>query len=229
LTDIKLLHLTPQNDATLVIAVHFADTNACNEDKFQMHKSHQKKAKSTIKGAGRVNNIKDVIKVCTNFCAIQRAIFNTNDGYLFLHNFAVKIILCICSHHFQLLYLKNKPKLVHLHYVFMQEIHHLFVQIATFSSISKNTNSTKNGGTGKDFDMKNFAFTFQFASSFLNKVNEYIHKDTVPVDVLSFAQGILVATNINQMPKETSPPATAPAKGNNTKGKPSKEEAEEEE
>ena len=57
LTDIKLLHLTPQNDATLVIAVHFADTNACNEDKFQMHKSHQKNRIAAPIGVHGVRNL----------------------------------------------------------------------------------------------------------------------------------------------------------------------------
>jgi hypothetical protein len=92
-----------------------------------MHKSHQKNAKSMIKGIGRVNDIKDVVKVCANFSAIRRVIFNIDDRYLFLYNFAVKIILCICSPHYQFWYSNNKPKLTHLHYVFMQKIHHIFV------------------------------------------------------------------------------------------------------
>jgi hypothetical protein len=46
--------------------------------------------------------------------------------------------LCIRRPHFQLWYSKNKPKLAHLHYVFMQKNHHVFIQFAKFSSNSKN-------------------------------------------------------------------------------------------
>ncbi len=63
-TDINLFHLSPQNNAALVIAACFADTNTHNKDKFQLHESHQQKAKTSIKGIGRVNDIKDFVKVC---------------------------------------------------------------------------------------------------------------------------------------------------------------------
>ncbi len=33
-SDINLLHLAPQNNATLVISARFTDTKACNKDKF---------------------------------------------------------------------------------------------------------------------------------------------------------------------------------------------------
>jgi hypothetical protein len=110
-------------------------------------------------------------------------------GYPLLHNFAIKIVLCIHNPSFQRWYLKHFNQLAHLHFIFMQKRHHVFVLLAQFSSNSKNTNSIKSGKS--TFDNKNLKVAMKYASSFLIKMEEYIAEDSVPTDVLSFARGII--------------------------------------
>jgi hypothetical protein len=75
-----------------------------------------------------------VVKVCANFCAIQCSIIDVQGGgFPFLHKFGVKVILCIRNPAFQHWYAKNASKLSHLHFIFMQKLHHIFTQLAKYS------------------------------------------------------------------------------------------------
>jgi len=125
-----------------------------------------------------------------NLCGIIRSIVDVQKGgYPLLHEFAIKIVLCIRNPSFQRWYLKNSNQLAHLHFIFMQKLHHLFVLLAQFSSNSKNTNSVKLGMSS--FDNKNLTVGIKYASSFLTKMEEYVAEDSVPTDVPSFARGII--------------------------------------
>ena len=189
-TEINIFHFGPQSDASLVNAARIRDANARNEIDFKIHESQRTKMNSTIEGIGRVNNIEDVVKVCANMCGIIRSIIDMQKGgYPLLHEFAIKIVLCIRNPSFQRWYLKNSDKLTHLHFIFMQKLHHVFVLLAQFSSNSKNTNSIKLGKS--TFDNKNLNGAIKYASSFLIKMEEYVDEDSVPTDVPSFARGII--------------------------------------
>jgi len=188
-TEINVFHFGPQSDASLVNAARICDANARNEIEFKIHESQRTKMNSTIEGIGRVNNIEDVVKVCANMCGIIRSIIDMqNGGYPLLHEFAIKIVLCIRNPSFQHWYLKNSNQLTHLHFIFMQKLH-VFVLLAQFSSNSKNTNSIKLGKS--TFDNKNLNGAIKYASSFLIKMEEYVAEDSVPTDVPSFARGII--------------------------------------
>jgi hypothetical protein len=153
-TEINIFHFGPQSDASLVNAARIRDANARNEIEFKIHESQRTKMNSTIEGIGRVNNIEDVVKVCANMCGIIRSIIDMQKGgHPLLHEFAIKIVLCIRNPSFQRWYLKNSDKLTHLHFFFMQKLHHVFVLLAQFSSNSKNTNTIKLGKS--TFDNKN--------------------------------------------------------------------------
>ncbi len=118
-TDINVFHFAPQNNNAPISAACLCDANAWNESKFKIHESQHSKAKSTIKGIGHVNDIEDVVKLCANLCAIQCAIVDVQGvGFPFLHEFSVKIILCIHNLAFQCWYSKNNSKLLHLQYIF---------------------------------------------------------------------------------------------------------------
>ena len=96
---------------------------------------------STIEGIRQVNKIEDVFKVCANMCSIIWSIIDMQKGgYPLLHEFAIKIVLCIRNPSFQHWYIQNSDQLTHLHFIFMQKLHHVFVLLAQFSSNSKNTN-----------------------------------------------------------------------------------------
>ncbi len=69
-TEINIFHFAPQSDASLVNAARIRDANARNEVEFKIHESQRTKTNSTIDGIGRVNNIEDVVKVCSNLCGI---------------------------------------------------------------------------------------------------------------------------------------------------------------
>jgi hypothetical protein len=71
----------------------------------------------------------------------------------------------------------------------MQKLHHLFTQLAKFSSNSKNTNLVKHDKS--TFDIKILSTAIKYASSLLVKMEEYITEDSVPTNVPSFAQGII--------------------------------------
>jgi hypothetical protein len=173
-----------------VNAACIRDTNARNEVEFKIHESQRTKTNSTIDRIRRVNNIEDVVKVCTNLCGIIRSIIDVQKGgFPLLHEFAIKIVLCIRSPSFQRWYLKNSNQLAHLNFIFMQKLHHVFVLLAQFSSNSKNTNSIKLGNS--TFDNKNLNAAIKYASSFLIKMEEYVTEDSVPTDVPSFTRGII--------------------------------------
>jgi hypothetical protein len=110
-------------------------------------------------------------------------------GFPFLHEFGVKVILCIHNPAFQRWYAKNASKLSHLHFIFMQKLHHFFSQLAKLSSNSKNTNLVKHGKS--TFDIKIPSAAIKYASSFLVKMGEYVAEDSVPTNVPFFAQGII--------------------------------------
>jgi hypothetical protein len=173
-----------------VNAARIRDANARNKIDFKIHESQRTKMNSTIEGIGRVNNIEDVVKVCANMCGIIRSIIDMQKGgFPLLHEFAIKIVLCIRNPSFQHWYLKNSDKLTHLHFIFMQKLHHVFVLLAQFSSNSKNTNSIKLGKS--TFDNKNLNGAIKYASSFLIKMEEYVDEDSFPTDIPSFARGII--------------------------------------
>ena len=96
-TEINIFHFGPQSDASLVNAARIRNaTNARNEIEFKIHESQRTKMNSTIEGIGHVNNIEDVVKVCANMCGIIRSIIDMQKGgYPLLHEFAIKIVLCI--------------------------------------------------------------------------------------------------------------------------------------
>jgi hypothetical protein len=191
-TDINTFYFAPQNDNTLINAARLRNANAPNETKFKIQESQHSKANSTIEGIGGVNDIEDVVKVCTNFCAIQHSIIDVQGGrFPFLHKFGVKVILCIHNPAFQRWYAKNASKLSHLHFIFMQKLHHVFTQLAKFSSNSKNTNLVKHGKP--TFDIKILSSVIKYASLFLLKMEEYVVEDSVPTNVPSFAQCIIVS------------------------------------
>jgi hypothetical protein len=190
--DIKIFHFAPQNNNALINAAHLCNANACNETKFKIHESQHSKANSTIEGIRCVNDIEDVVEVCTNFCSIQRSIIDVQGGgFPFLHKFSVKVILCIHNLAFQRWYAKNASKLSHLHFIVMQKHHHIFPQLTKFSSNSKNTNLVKNGKS--TFNIKILSSAIKYTSSFLSKMEEYIVEDSVTTNVPSFAQGIIVS------------------------------------
>jgi len=102
-TEINIFHFGPQSDASLVNAARIRDANARNEIEFKIHKSQRTKMNSTIEGIGRVNNIKDVVKVCANMCGIIQSIIDMQKGgYPLLYEFAIKIVLCIRNPSFQI-------------------------------------------------------------------------------------------------------------------------------
>ena len=207
-TEINIFHFAPQNDASLVNAACIRDANARNEVEFKIHESQRTKTNSTIDGIGRVNNIEDVVKVCANLCGIIRSIIDVQKGgFPLLHEFAIKIVLCIRSPSFQRWYLKNSNQLAHLHFIFMQKLHHVFVLLAQFSSNSKNSNSIKLGKS--TFDNKNLNVAINYASSFLIKMEEYVTEDSVPTDVPSFARGIIESLK----PAETASAKTLASSG----------------
>ena len=216
-TEINVFHFGPQSDSSLVNAARIRDANARNEIEFKVHESQRIKTNATIEGIGRVNNIEDVVKVCANLCGIIRSIIDVQGGgYPLLHEFAVKIILRIRSPSFQRWFLKNSSQLAHLHFNFMQKLHHVFVLLAQFSSNSKNTNSIKlNKST---FDSKNLNVAIKYASSFLIKMEEYVSEDSVPTDVPSFARGIVESLK----PTETTSAKTLSSSG--TAAKPAEDE-----
>jgi hypothetical protein len=80
LTDINVFHFALQNDNALINATHLHDANAWSKSEFKIHKSQRSKASSTIDGIGHVNDIENLIKVCANLCAIQRAIIDVQGG-----------------------------------------------------------------------------------------------------------------------------------------------------
>jgi len=189
-TEINVFHFGPQSDASLVNAVRICDANARNEIEFKIHESQRTKINSTIEGIGRVNNIEVVVKVCANMCGIIWSIIDMQKGgYRLLHEFSIKIVLCIRNPSFQRWYLKKSKQLTHLHFIFMQKLHHVFVLLAQFSSNSKNTNSIKRGKS--TFDNKNLNDAIKYASSFLIKLEEFIAEDSDSTDVPFFARGII--------------------------------------
>jgi len=179
-TEINIFHFGPQSDASLVNAARIRNaTNARNEIEFKINKSQQTKMNSTIEGIGCINNIEDVVKVCVNMCGIIRSIIDMQKGgYPLLHEFAIKIVLCIRNPYFQRWYLKNSNQLTHLH---------LCKNFIMF--LSKNTNSIKLGKS--TFDNKNLNGAIKYASSFLIKMEEYVAEDSVPTDIPSFAHGFI--------------------------------------
>jgi hypothetical protein len=193
--DINVFHFAPQNNNALINAAHLRDANACNETKIKIHKSQCSKANSTIERIGRVDDIKDVVKVCANSCAIQHSIIDVEGGGV---SFPPRVLCESYSVHPQhglpAWYAKNASKLLHLHFIFMQKLNHVFTQLAKFSSKSKNNNLVKHGKS--TFDIKILSSAIEYASLFLLKMEEYGVEDSVPTNVPSFAQGIIVSMKL---------------------------------
>ncbi len=76
----------------------------------------------------------------------------------------------------------------------MQKNHHVFTQLVKFSSNSKIINLVKHGKT--TFYIKILSSAIKYASLFLSKMEEYIVEDSVPTNVPSFAQSIIMSMKL---------------------------------
>ena len=131
-SNINLFHFAPQNDTNLVTKAIQGDANARNEEDNLVPKYHCTKGKIVIEGIGHIISMSDVVKVCTNFCAIMHAIVDIKQGKPNLYSFMAKMILVVQYLNFYRWCAYNNMSLEHLHFNLTQKLHQVFIKLASF-------------------------------------------------------------------------------------------------
>ncbi len=72
---ITILIFVSQNDSAKLLASRTSEENARNKWALDMSKAHCTKAKTTIKGLGKIESMQCIVRIAANVCGFIRAIF----------------------------------------------------------------------------------------------------------------------------------------------------------
>ncbi len=77
---ITILTFVSQNDSAKLLALRTSKDNACNEWALDMSEAHCTKAKTIIKGLGKIESMQCIIRVAANVCSFICAFSDVKKG-----------------------------------------------------------------------------------------------------------------------------------------------------
>ena len=136
-----------RNDAACLEASRISEETEKNEKIYDFSESHKTKAKATVEGLGRVKGIDCIVKICANICGFIRSFFDVESGQRpLIYDMCVNTIDCITHQEFARWHAANAKLLMHLPFIFLNMMQHVFVQQAKFSCSTINTNKVEING-----------------------------------------------------------------------------------
>jgi hypothetical protein len=172
---ITILSFVPQNDLARVNAHRDAEQVSKNEREFDFVDSHRKAIKTTIEGLDKIQNMECIVKICANVCCVITAIFDIRTGnpIPLLYSTCVKTIEVIKHPDFIKWHAEVCSKVPQLPYIFLNMLHKVFSQLASFLTNSVNNNLIELGDNGSQLKIDLVIKIVKFE-------NNHIMEGTVP-------------------------------------------------
>jgi hypothetical protein len=223
---ITILSFVAQSDLGKVHASREAEQVAKNEREFDFVESHRKALKTTIEGLGKIHSMDCIVKICANVCCVITALFDIRAGkpVPLLYSVCIKTIEVVKHPEFIKWHSEVHDKVPQLPYIFLNMLHKVLSQLASFSTNSVNNNLVEHGDDGSKLTIILIVKIVKFATRFFSNIENHIMEGSVPDSVPNFtprdsnpkllqtATIMSVVSNtepgISKVKPESSPPGT---------------------
>ncbi len=194
---ITVLSFASQNDSTKLRVLRMFEENVQNERALDMTDTHKTKAKTTVEGLGKIENIYCIVKIAANICGFICAFFDIESSTCpVIYELCIQIMDCITQQDFTCWHSANKECLPHLPCLFLNMIQHVFVQQAKFLAANTlNTNKVEHGNNGSILNVKQLKQTVEYISCFFRKMSDHVAEDSNPDSVLRFTPCYVLLSN----------------------------------
>jgi len=147
---ITILSFVTQSDLGKVNASREAEQVAKNEREFDFVESHRKALKTTIEGLGKIHSMDCIVKICANVCCVITALFDirAKNPVPLLYSVCIKMIEVVKHPEFIKWHSEVHDKVLQLPYNFLNMLHKVLSQLASFSTNSVNNNLVEHGDGG---------------------------------------------------------------------------------
>jgi hypothetical protein len=163
------------------------EENIQNKKDLDMSDTHKTKAKTTVEGLGKIENIHCIVRIAANICGFIRAFFDVEKGTLpLIYELCIQIMDCITQQDFTRWYNANKEQMPQLPYYFLNMIQHVFAQQAKFLANTLNTNKVEHGDDGSTLVIRQLEQTVKYISRFLKKMSDHVAEDSTPNSIPRF-------------------------------------------
>jgi hypothetical protein len=237
---ITVLSFVGQSNLGKITAYHNAEQVARNKREFDFVESHRKALKSTIKGLGKISNMDCIVKICTNIYCVVTALFDirAENPVPLLYTICINTIEVIKHPEFIRWHNDVHDKVPQLPYIFLNMLHKVLSQLASFSTNSVNYNLVKHGDNGSKLTIILILKIVKFVTRFFSNIENHIMEGSAPDSVPNFtprdANPKIIATAIApvirtdamlKVKSDASPPGTPACerKGKKQKIKPAAE------
>jgi hypothetical protein len=185
---ITILSFVAQNDLEKIIAQRDAEQVARNEREFDFVESHRKAIKATIEGLGKIQNMECIVKICANISCVITAIFDIRAGnpIPLLYSVCIKTIEVIKHPDFIKWHAEVREKVPQLPYIFLNMLHKVLSQLASFSTNSVNNSLIEHGDNGNKLKVDLVVKIVKFVTRFFANIDNNIMEGSVPDSVPNF-------------------------------------------
>ena len=153
---------------------------------FDFIESHCKVLKTTIKGLGKITVMDCIVKSCANICCILTVPFDIQPGdpVPLFYQVAIKTISFIKHLDFIHWHADVHESVPQLPYTFLNMLHQVLAQLASFSTNSVNNNFVELGNDGSKLITTNIQKIVKCVARFFDRMDNHILKGTYP-DIIS--------------------------------------------
>ena len=185
---ITVLSFVEQSDLGKITAYRNAKQVARNEREFNFVESHRKALKSTIEGLGKISNMDCIVKICANICCVVTALFDirAENPVPLLYTICIKTIEVIKHPEFIRWHNNVHDKVPQLPYIFLNMLHKVLSQLASFSTNSVNNNLVEHGDDGSKLTIILILKIVKFVTRFFSNIENHIMEGSAPDSVPNF-------------------------------------------
>ncbi len=185
---ITILSFVTQSDLEKVDPYCEAEQVARNKHDFEFVESHRKALKMTIKGLGKIHSMDCIVKICANVCCVITALFNIRAGnpIPLLYSDCIKTIEVFKHPKFIKWHNKVHDKVPQLPYIFLNTLHKILSQLASFSANLVNNSLVELDDDGSKLNIILVTKIAKFITRFFSNIKNHIMEGPVPDSVPNF-------------------------------------------
>jgi hypothetical protein len=130
------------------------------------------------------------VKICANVCCVITALFDIRPGnpVPLLYKICIKTIGFVKHLDFIRWYKDVRESVPQLQYIFLNILHQVLAQLASFSTNLVNNNLIKHGDNGTKLTIVPVQKIIEYAARFFNCMDNHVLKGTFPNSVPKFTQ-----------------------------------------
>ena len=170
-SSITILSFVGQSDIAKVEAYREAEQIAKNEREFD-----------SIEGLGKITSMDCIVKICANVCCVITALFDIQPGnpVPLLYQVFIKMIGFIKHLDFIRWHANVHESVPHLPYIFLNMLHQVLAQLASFSTNSVNNNLIELGDNGAKLITTSVQKIVKYVARFFDRMDNHILEGTYP-------------------------------------------------